>query len=183
MALFVAFDDKVEVNGKTVITFINAVDKSFKKQMLFLLERHGIEDIKPDKWYNQQIWLNAFRDINENIGQHTLFSIGKEIPNNAEFPLLPPDAGLKAALESIDIAYHMNHRGGEIGHYRLKEISNFDAVMECRNPYPSEFDRGIILTVARLYKPADAAVVEVLLDDTKPSRKYGDESCTYIITW
>jgi len=46
-----------------------------------------------------------------------LFAIGKAIPESAIFP--PEIQGLEMGLSAIDIAYHMNHRGGEIGHYNL----------------------------------------------------------------
>jgi hypothetical protein len=47
------------------------------------------------------------------------------------------------------------------------------------NPYPSEFDRGIITSLSRRFKPH----CEVKLDPDKPSRTEGGDSCTYIIEW
>jgi hypothetical protein len=181
MAQFIAFDDHVEVNGRTILSVINAMD--FGREMRFdMLREHGINP-EPGKWYKQQKWLNAFNSIYHHVGEKTLFMIGRAIPNNAAFPNNIKD--LRSALESIDEAYHMNHRGGEIGYYRL---INFDAqkrkaIMECRNPYPSEFDRGIITTMLRIYKPKSYVLGECRLDKTKETRRNGGESCTYMINW
>jgi hypothetical protein len=46
-----------------------------------------------------------------------MFLIGKAIPEKA---VLPPEIdSLEKALHSINMAYRMNHRGGEFGFYKL----------------------------------------------------------------
>lgn len=51
----------------------------------------------------------------------------------------------------------MNHRNGEIGYYKLISINlkANTAIMNCKNPYPCNFDRGIITTMARKFRPLD----------------------------
>ena len=109
--------------------------------------------------------------------------IGKAIPEHAKFP--PQIDSLQKALAAIDMAYHMNHRNGEIGNYTLKEFDekNRRAVMVCNNPYPSEFDRGIISTMLRRFKPSGSFKYDVTLDTTKETRMNGGERCTYLIQW
>jgi len=179
MPQFVAYDKKVEVNGQTIQSFVKGVTHQFRQKVLQILANNSISDPKEGKWYNQQSWLNAFKQINDTIGMHTLFSIGKAIPDSANFP--ENIVSLKDALESIDIAYHNNHRGGEIGYYRLTELNKDErkAVMICKNPYPCPFDRGIITSIVRKYKPADSFDHEIKLDQNKESRLYGADSSTY----
>jgi hypothetical protein len=52
----------------------------------------------------------------------------------------------------------------------------------CRNPYPREFDRGIIEAMANQFKPA-GSVVRVQQDSTQACRTKKGESCTYLISW
>ena len=181
MAQFVAFDSNVEVNIQTILSVVNAFSAG-KEVRLAILNRHGIDPGKSE-WYRQQLWLNAFKEIAESLGERTLFMIGKAIPENAVFP--PQIDNLQKALAAIDMAYHMNHRGGEIGHYLLKEYDEKrrDAIMVCNNPYPSEFDRGIISTMLRRFKPKDSFQYDVVTDLSEESRITGGESCTYIIKW
>ena len=133
----------------------------------------------PGNWYSQKAWLDSFKEIAEKYGSNTLFEIGKGIPANAKFP--PEIDNIEKALGSIDIAYHMNHRNGDIGFYKL--VSHDQAkktlIMQCRNPYPCDFDRGIITTMARKFKTG----VKVELDKSKPSRKDGADDSWYIITY
>ncbi|WP_185156175.1 hypothetical protein, partial [Fulvivirga kasyanovii] len=142
-------------------------------------QNHGISDPKPGQWYSQQAWLDSFKEISEKYGNHTLFEIGKAIPKNAKFP--PEIDNIEKALSSIDIAYHMNHRNGDIGFYKMVEHDRIGKkiLMHCKNPYPCDFDRGIIIAMARKFN----ASVKIDLDKTKPSRKDGADDSWYIITY
>ncbi len=136
MAEFIPFDRNVEVNGQGVLSMVNGVHELFRDKMFEIMSRFGIVNPQIDMWYPQEKWLKAFSEIAEKIGDNTLFAIGKSIPDNAIFPA-EIDC-LKKALESIDVAYHLNHRGGEIGYYKLVSYNEQtkEAVMECKTPYP-----------------------------------------------
>ncbi|WP_027002650.1 hypothetical protein [Hugenholtzia roseola] len=182
MAQYIPFDSKVEVLGEAVLSFINGMG-TYADLMRKILAEEGIAEVRSQSWYPQAAWLSAFHRIGEKFGSNTLFAIGKAIPESAIFPKEIND--LESALHSIGIAYQMNHRNGEIGYYKLAAY-NADlkiAIMECKNPYPSEFDRGIITSMARRFKPEGAFLMKVELDPNLPSRLHGAESCTYRISW
>ena len=184
MPSFIAFSNQVEVTDKAVSAIVDGVPERYKEIMHGILMQHGIDLKNRQEWYNQQHWLDAFREIAESIGPSTLFGIGKAIPHNAILPFQPvPPYALREALESIDRAYQLNHRGGEIGYYRLNEFSPGQAVVECRNPYPSDFDRGIITAMARAFMPLESCHLDVKLDASQPTRLAGADSCTYLISW
>ncbi len=194
MAQYEAILPDIEVNGQTVLSFVNSMELGMESR-LETLQKHGI-DPKPQQWYPQQAWLNAFRELGNMLGEMNLFMIGKAIISNADFP---PMEGLEHALRSIDVAYHMNHRrNGQvmfnpengtmlegIGHYSLTEFNaeSRQAKMVCDNPYPSKFDEGIIIQVLRNFKPENSISQSVQLDTTQETRKNGGNSCTYLITW
>ncbi|MGM0579463.1 MAG: hypothetical protein ACQETL_02210 [Bacteroidota bacterium] len=193
MAQFEAFNKKVEVNKQTVLSVVNSMEKG-KDNRLSILIKHGI-DPNEKEWFNQQKWLNAFKDIAENLGSMNLFLIGKAIISNAEFP---PIKDLEEGLKSIDVAYHMNHRldgetmfnnetgklTGGIGYYKLTKFDaiNKKAEMVCDNPYPSKFDEGIITQVVNKFKPIGSRP-EVELDRSKEKRNDGANSDTFLISW
>jgi hypothetical protein len=179
MAMFKAYASKVEVNGETVLSVVDGMG-AFKTRALQILAECGIKDPTPGQWYPQQAWLDAFKRIAETIGSNTLYSIGLKIPENAQFP--PQIDDVHKALAAIDVAYHMNHRNGEIGHYQYQKAGETNAVVNCPNPYPCDFDRGIIEAMVRKFKPrGGVAIVEH--DNTAPCRKKGAESCSYKINW
>ena len=76
----------------------------------------------------------------------------------------------------------MNHRGGPIGSYRFVPDGPRQARIICDNPYPSDFDRGIITAMATRFKPQGSAI-SLEPDLTQPSRKKGGETCTFVVTW
>jgi hypothetical protein len=145
-----------------------------------ILARHGIKAPEPTGWYPQQAWLDAFQEIAKSIGPSTLNMIGQSIPNNAKFP--PGIDSVEKALASLDAAYHMNHRGGEIGHLTFQKTGERAGVMECRNPFPCAFDAGLIQAVVKRFAPA-GAIPKVTHDHSKPCRSNQGDSCTFLISW
>ena len=195
MAQFIAYNPEAEVSGEAILSVVNAIPAG-KDIRLKILQKHGINPEK-GKWYKQQLWLDAMKEIHDKIGKYNLLVIGKAIIKNAIFP---PINNLEEALNLLDVAYHMNHRiNGQIlynpetnelyegiGNYKLVEFDeeNRKAVMVCDNPYPDDFDKGIIISLVRRYKPQDSLVLEeVIIDESKGTRSEGKDSTTYLIHW
>jgi hypothetical protein len=194
MAQFTAINPQMQVNGQTVLSIANGMGAS-KRMGLKILEENNIQDPEPERWYSQQDWLNAFKQISEKIGAGTLFMIGKSIPENAVFP--PHIETIDQALSAIDVAYHMNHRlAGEqlfnpqtgqmqegIGHYKYNKISDSKVEIICDNPYPCDFDKGIITAMARRFKPAHSTRILISHEKSEGCRGSGDHSCKYVVEW
>jgi hypothetical protein len=196
---FKPFEKGIEVNGQTAYAVVAAYNLIKTVPSQFLLKEgigepgpNGVVNIIPDTWYSQEAWLRAFEKIALSLGDVTLFKIGTKIPENAQFP--PWVIDIESAIKSIDIAYHMNHRKNKIemfdpetgemmegiGHYGFEKIENENKIVSvCKNPYPCDFDRGILTSMAKKFEPG-AAIVH---NDIKPCRKKGADKCTYTITW
>jgi hypothetical protein len=196
---FKVIEPNIEVNGPTVnsiITglgyFTNLSRRYFSKVNIGRVVGRNLY-IDLDAWYPQAAWLEAFKNIAEQVGDRVLFNIGLSVPENAVFP--PWVVDIDTAIQAIDIAYHLNHRkNGQplfdvnngkmydgIGHYgyeRDRSGKNL-IISKSRNPYPCAFDRGIITAMAQKFQ-SEAKVVH---DDSKECRSHGAETCTYIITW
>jgi hypothetical protein len=191
---FVAITKDAEVNGETILSIVAGMG-SLKEKAYDILEGHGIKDPQPGKWYMQQAWLDSFQNIARKYRPITLVCIGRKIPENAIFP--PEINTIEKALQAIDVAYHMNHRiGGQplfdpttgtmyegIGHYQFQSLGPKKAAVICDNPYPCDFDKGIVDEMAFMYKPAGSTSVRVTHDESHGCRKNNGESCTYIVEW
>jgi hypothetical protein len=194
MTQFEAFVPEMEVNGQTVLSIVDGLGIHVK-QAYEILSQNGINDPQPDQWYSQQSWLDAFREIALKLGPELLFKIGRQIPGDADWPSRIKT--MEDALASIDVAYHMNHRlKGEIlynsrsgkmqegiGHYRYEPAGPRSARMVCLNPYPCEFDRGIIEATMLRYKDQGAGDISVIHEAPGPCRDQGGESCSYLVKW
>ncbi|MDR2552654.1 MAG: hypothetical protein LBD31_05760 [Treponema sp.] len=195
---FKAFEEGIEVNGQTVYAFVHGMG-AFRSLGEQYMSASGIGRMKNgawlfdyDGWYPQQAWLDAFAAIAREVGDGILYKIGYAIPCNAEFP--PWITDIHSAVKAINIAYHMNHRknGGRlynaqngtlhegIGHYGYERVPGKDLIVSVSgNPYPCVFDRGIITAMVQQY---DIKAM-VIHDDSKPCRRNGAETCTYLVSW
>lgn len=153
---------------------------NFRHTALQILANHGIEKPEPGQWHPQQSWLNAFSEIAEKISEAALTAIGMKIPDNALWP--PGHVSIHEGLASIDVAYHMNHRGGEIGHYHYASDGEREGIFTCDNPYPCPFDQGIIRAMAGRHLPADLRGI-ILEHAAGECRSNGDDRCIYRISW
>lgn len=189
----------IEVNGESLGATVDAF-KQYPAIVSKYLVKYGLvrtangkpESIDRSAWYPFDKWLAAYQEIAKEIGINSLYTIGKKIPENATFP--PHLTDVKAALGSLDIAYHLNHRKhgklmfdvntgvmlDGIGHYRVELAGNErKATVVCEEPYPCEFDRGLITALANRFEP----MAKTIHDNGAPCRKKGENTCTYHVSW
>lgn len=178
MAQFKAFEPGVNVSGEAVLSVIEGMGK-FQTLAKKILSDNGIKNPQTNKWYSQENWLKAFEEIYNKAGGSTLKIIGYKIPKNAIFPT--DVDSIEKALFSINIAYHMNHKGGEIGSYKFEKNDNNSGLFICNNPYPCDFDEGIILATAKKFQLENKFLTVEHLPGS--CRNLGDDVCKYIIEW
>lgn len=178
-----AFDLDAEESGRTILSVLDGlgeVSSVFEKQGKRVLAENGIEDPQPDEWYPVRTWLDAFETISEEIGAQTVRTLGQQIPKAAEWPSDIDSA--TEGLAAVDDAYQMSHRGGDIGHYDFEPLGEAEGRMVCENPYPCEFDRGLLeATVAEFDPEVKSSFVEITHDGH--CRSNGAAKCTYRIRW
>jgi hypothetical protein len=189
---FVAFDERVEVSGKSVLAVVHGMG-AWEDTGRRILARTGIEDPVVTGWYPQQAWLDAFKEIAEKIGNRTLFSIGKKIIARGEFP--PDVATVGQALERLDIGYHRHHRiegrvlfdpvtrtlGEGIGHYRARLDGDRSATLTVDTPLPCAFDRGAVTAIAERFKPEGSVVIRI--GHGRACRGRDAAECVYEVEW
>lgn len=182
MTQYEPFDDGVEARGRTLLVIEEALSRfseQYRERARDALTEYGIEAPEPEGWYPQEAELNAFEAMADELEPHILDRVGEQIPDAAEWP--NDISSVEEGLRSINEAYQLNHRGGDIGYYRFEKINERTGAVECKNPYPCLFDRGLIRAVARQYSPVEAFVfVEERSDDC---RRRGADTCTYTVHW
>jgi hypothetical protein len=178
MAQYQAISPTAEVLGRSVLAIVGGMENN-RVRALQLLAEQGLSPLEPERWYAQQPVLDVFRTIFERIGPSTVRAIGRKVPDWAIFPQAHDIA---QALRGIEEAYHANHRGGPIGHYHFQSTGPRSAHVVCENPYPCDFDLGLVEAVAEKNRPLDSLRVRV---EHAPGacRKQGADACTYAVRW
>lgn len=182
MAQFKVFSSNNEVSGWMLRVALEAtpiqdgkVREIFKKHRMLYLDN--------SKWYSMQGYLDAIQEVYQSYGPNLLFQIGKQVLKNSR---IPGEANnLEVALNQLDYLYQYNHRGNEIGYYRLLNFNKErkEAQVECRNPYPCYLDRGILTSLSKTFKPMGASLIHVELNSDFPSRLSGNDRSFYNIIW
>lgn len=183
MTQYEAFDPAVEVHGQTIVTVVEDAlaqfSDAYRDKARDALAQEGITNPEPDEWYPQQAWLNAFETVADDLEPHVLDRLGEQIPAVAEWPndIHTVEEGLK----SINEAYQRNHRGSNIGSYQFEPTDQHEGEVVCTNPYPCEYDRGIIRAIAQRYAPVDSFVF--IEERGEQCRRDGDDTCVYTVNW
>jgi len=195
---FKPFEPGIEVFGASIDAIVDAF-KLFPSIALKRLVNAGIGTMRGkdvvvnrDSWYPQANWLAVFEGIASEVGPRALVQIGQHVPKHAPFP--PSINDIHGAMGSMDAAYHMNHRKAGrvmfdpgtgqmlsgIGNYGYAPVPRERRIISvCENPYPCDFDRGIITALASRFERGS----RVTHDDSAPCRKNGADSCKFIIAW
>jgi len=190
----------LEVNGYDAVANVIAAFRLIPKIAYRIFAKHGLGTLEkqgkfvpdPRNWWPMENYLAALFEISEAVGPSKTLTIGKRIPENAALP--PTIVDMQSAFESIDIAYHLNHRKNGrlmfdtvtgkmtegIGHYWYHPHPGEKRItVVCETPYPCDIDRGILFGFALRFEPY--AFVEHVRTNT--CRKQGASSCAYSITW
>jgi hypothetical protein len=191
------FEPNIEILGAAVMATVGGfgplraiVDRMLCREGLVDCGAAGTTGVDVDRWYLQQAWLDALQEVDQRYGTEMLFNIGAAIPNHAVFPSMAVD--VHTAVESIDVAYHLNHRRrGQlmyekatgamlegIGHYGYERVTDTHILSTCMTPYPCEFDFGIVATMARRFEPR--TIAEHVGTEC---RRHGAQACTYQLRW
>jgi hypothetical protein len=172
--------NRIEVYGRSVQALVNAME-FLKLKAQRVLASHGIQTLEPEQWYPMKSVLESFEDILKQVGPHTTRAIGHAVPKNAAFP--PHIDSFESALQSLDQAYRMNHRGtGDIGSYRFLPGLNRTATVVCDNPYPCEFDQGIMEALYDRFPPKGSFRMRIDHEGSS-CRAKGAHACTYVLKW
>lgn len=173
------FDLNAQFLGRALFPAIWGLPKYAQNNMLKILAEHNITDPNPENWYNIKIVIAFYKQLAKDYGPNTIFDLGKAIPDNAVFP--PGVDSIESGLNLIDMAYNMNHKDGYVGFYKMvsHDLENKKIVMQCYNPYPCDFDRGLFTSMARKFKDG----VRVIVDQSKPTKKKGGDESWYIISY
>lgn len=189
----------IEVNGESLGATVDAF-RQYPTIVAKYLTQYGLTKIvngKPEpidrsSWYPLDKWLACYHAIAKDVGLNSLYTIGRKIPENAVFPAHVTD--LETALTTLNAAFHFVHRKNGVPMFdpatgeMLPGIGSVTcqfsrnerkATMVFENPYPCEFDRGLVTALANRFEP----MAKTVHDNAAPCRKKGGDSCTYIVTW
>jgi len=185
----------IEVGGVSIGAVIDAFAQYPSIVNKYLIQyglgsKQGVID--RSAWYSLDKWLAVYSDISKEVGVNSLYSIGKKVPGHAELP--PTITDIRSVFASLNVAYHLSHRkDGEVM-FDVATGKKLDGIgsVKCdlaegenkltltfENPYPCEFDRGLVHGFAMRFEPA----ARVMHDNNAPCRKKGAESCTYHVQW
>ena len=172
-----------------LIQAISPLNSFYQKQ----LTRFELDQKK--EWHPLKNLMGFMKELEATGSRYSLEKIGATVAENAIWP--DNIQTFIEAISSIDHAYHMNHQRdgqplydyannqpieGYIGHdvLTIDEATN-TAIYECGSFYPCDFDKGMTKALARTFKPNGKTIVNVVHDDSKPCRKLGGDTCTFII--
>lgn len=179
MTEFVPLDPAAEVLGNSVLGVLRALPPELALRGEALMEECGIRDPKPDSWYLQSAYLEWLGRLQAEFGSELLTRLGRPVSGTSRFP--PEIRSLERAFRTLDVAYHLNHRGGEIGMYLFHATGPGRGEMHCQTPFGCAFDQGILLGLGDRFLPG--AGLSIRHKEGTPCRREGAEACTCLLAW
>jgi hypothetical protein len=173
---FVSPDPNATVRAANVRATLDAFDL-LPSVGRAVIERHklNLDDLRPDNFVPVQRWLDALREIQQEIGTNVVRRVGMQIFTNAAFP--ERHDSVEAVLEALDQIYYLNHKG-EVGHYRVAREHEGAVVVRCETPYPRHFEWGLIEGICK----SRLARGQVYRVDFEEARTVGPLTCIVKVT-
>lgn len=147
-----------------------------------IVARNGITSPEFDSWYPLREWLDALEEIGATLGDDALTNLGRKVPEGVRWP--PNVDSASGGFATVNEAYQLNHRGGDIGYYEFEETDEREQRVVCANPYPCPFDKGIIEGTLRAFSYRFSYPPMAFVHETGDEcRMDGGSRCEYRVTW
>lgn len=177
MAEFVSFGPAVQISGALVLSVVVGMGDLARP----ILRAHGLDNPEANAWYPEQTFLNALREVaNSGYGhQRDLFNSGRALLETAPYP--QGAQNLDQALHLLGDYYERNRRYDAVTNWDVCRMRAGYVVCAATTPYPSDFEHGLLVALAERWLKGEP--YSIRRDYDAPSRKRGDDSCTYIVRW
>ncbi len=170
----------IQVEGRVIGALIASVE-IVRPEVQRILAVHDISSARPRPWYPLEDILRCLADIQERVGLVTLRAIGQQVPRHTVYP--PQLTTFPVALFNMNAAFQKNHQGpGDIGGYHHEPVDGESSRMRCDNPYPCEFNQGVLEGLHARFAPRGARRLRIE-HDPSGCRSRGDASCLYHLKW
>jgi len=170
----------VKVSGGTARLVLEGLGQH-RKASRHILSRYGLDRPRADNWYSEEELLEVLRTIAAAGPPFTLYNAGMYVADMTSFP--PQIDSIQQAIEWLGSVHERSHRGERIGGYTTEETGMGSLTVVSTSSYPCDFDRGLIETTARRFRPLHSGRVSIVHDDSSPCREDGGDSCTYSVEW
>ncbi len=169
------FAPEIEVSGGNILSLLAALG-SFRSMGEELLAEQGVSGVVAQGWYPLQGFLAALESISRKVGPHTLFQIGRRIPDHIFLPAKLNS--FEDICAAFDAAFNLNHRGGDAGGIGYQVTGSRSATIVTSTPYPCDFDRGVIQGFFQRFMDSRVSVVH---DEERACKAVGGTCCTYLV--
>jgi hypothetical protein len=177
---YVSFDPQAEVIGQNVLGFVECTNSD---RILPHLEKHGLSEVDPERWYPLQNWLDVLNELDGDDGAMFDFvSIGLKIAETAIYPPEVEKMPFADFVMMIPQVYLMQHRNGDAGEERAERLSDQHLRLIMRTPYPDDLAYGVVWGMARRFLPEGTQFL-IAYNDTEPRRDLGGEYTVLDISW
>lgn len=173
---FVSNDPKAMVRAANVRATLDAFQlvPSLGRK---LIERHklSVDDLRPDNFILVQSWLDALRDIQQQVGPSKVRTVGSFTVENADIPPIFPTAD--EMIMVINNLYHANHKG-DVGDYIVTRKDSLTLEVRCETPYPRMFEWGLIEGFCKNQRFKHPGRYKVEYIEAQPAGKH---TCTIMV--
>lgn len=164
-----------EYSGAALNSFILALGHAHEVVHKILSDA-GVERIDPERWYEFDWARSIYHKIGAQVGRGALIEVGRRMIQTAEYP--PGIDDIPTLLMSLDVAYHLNARGPDIGEIRCIIEEQHCATLVWTPTFPCELNIGILEGSCARY--GARALVE---HGGGGCMNDGATSCTYHVSW
>lgn len=177
-----SFSPRAEVWGASLLGVARGLEGTGVPwtQVLSLLSESGIQEPVAEGWYGLASYMAFLAQVEARHGREALRAMGRAIPDTSRFP--PELDSLGRALRLLDVAYQVNHRGGVIGSYQVRQLDPGWAEMRCENPYPCDLDFGILERLVERFHGGDPQA-GVVHRPGPQCRRLGARACLFDLRW
>lgn len=167
-----------EVLGGAINGFLDAINRN---SILPHIEKLGMTDLDPNKWYPKQLYVDLWNSIlTDENSMMNLVSVGMTIAQTAWPPELDGQPFETLVMQWGD-AFDMVNRGADRGYIQVEQRSPMQYAVICCTPDPDDLQYGVVYGFCKRFLPQGKPFT-VQYDENVTRRDEGGDETVIVIT-
>lgn len=152
--------------GPSLGEWVESLPEAIRPKAELLLRETGLEPGLREGWHPLEPILEWLDRLLAEFGEEPVRLLGRRYLQQTRLP--PRLESFERALQTLEITFHLNHRGGDVGVCLFRFRGPRQGELSIQSPYPCPFVVGLLEALGERFLPEGTPPLRIQRRDLPP---------------